>query len=197
MLSFDVSPSENLVDCNRLGGPIECLKCTPGKLRRGVCNVNEVCWVAGAMLLLSNTWFKRMRETWWLNSELHEMELTSMLLMLDGMLLLLVKSDVACNWEFRLKAGSSELTLILVLLMLFGILKVAWYCLSLLVMLVKELVAGNVWDWVENSELNQFTLNSHNCSEDGTCVEVFSELLYSSRLPFVEAPHWFFLILAA
>ena len=74
------------------------------------------------------------------------MELTSMLLMLDGMLLLLVKSDVACNWEFRLKAGSSELTLILVLLMLFGILKVAWYCLSLLVMLVKELVAGNVWD---------------------------------------------------
>ena len=74
------------------------------------------------------------------------MELTSMLLMLDGMLLLLVKSDVACNWGFRLKTESSELTLILVLMTQFSITEDTWYCLSPLVMLVKELVAGNVWD---------------------------------------------------
>ena len=146
MLSFDVSPSENLVNCNRLGDPIERLNLTGGNLRRGVCNVNEVCWVAGAMLLLSNTWFKRLRETWWLNSELHQMELTSMLLMLDGMLLLLVKSDVICDWEFWLKTESSELTLTLVLMMLFSITKVTWHYLPPLVMLVKELVACNVWD---------------------------------------------------
>ena len=60
--------------------------------------------------------------------------------------MLLVKSDVACNWEFRLKAESSELTLILVLMMLFSITEVTWYCLPPLVMLIKELVAGNVWD---------------------------------------------------
>lgn len=66
-----------------------------------------------------------------------------MLLMFDGMLLLLVKSDVACNWQFPLRAGSSELTLILVVI---GITKVTWYCPSPLVMLVKELVSGNVWD---------------------------------------------------
>ena len=69
-----------------------------------------------------------------------------MLLLLDGMLLLLIKSDAICNWEFRLKPGSSALTLILVLIMLFGITKVTWHCLPPLVMLVKELVAGNVWD---------------------------------------------------
>ena len=38
-----------------------------------------------------------------------------MLLMLDGMLLLLVKSNVVCNCEFWLKAGSGELTLRLLL----------------------------------------------------------------------------------
>ena len=43
MLSFDVSPSENLVNCNRLADPIERLNLTGGNLRRGVCNVNEVC----------------------------------------------------------------------------------------------------------------------------------------------------------
>ena len=35
MLSFDVSPSENPVNSNRLGDPIECLKPTGGNLRRG------------------------------------------------------------------------------------------------------------------------------------------------------------------
>ena len=35
MLSFDVSPSENLVNCNRLGDPIERLNLTGGNLRRG------------------------------------------------------------------------------------------------------------------------------------------------------------------
>ena len=74
------------------------------------------------------------------------MELTLMLLMLDGMLLLLVKSDVICDWEFWLKAESSELTLTLVLMMLFSITEVTWHCLPPLVMLVKELVASNVWD---------------------------------------------------
>ena len=77
-----------------------------------------------------------------------------MLVMLDDMPLLLVNRYVVCNWEFRLKAGCSELTLILVLMMLFGITKVTWYCLSPLVTLVKELVAGSVWDCLENSELN-------------------------------------------
>ena len=43
MLSFDVSPSENLVNCNRFGDPIERPNLTGGNLRRGVCNVNEVC----------------------------------------------------------------------------------------------------------------------------------------------------------
>ena len=47
-----------------------------------------------------------------------------MLLMLDGMLLLLVKSDIVCNREFWLKAESGELTLILLLMMLFGITEV-------------------------------------------------------------------------
>ena len=50
-----------------------------------------------------------------MNSEMHELELTSMLLMLDGMLLPLVTSDVVCNWKFWLKTGSGELTLTLVL----------------------------------------------------------------------------------
>ena len=59
-----------------------------------------------------------------MNSELHDLELTSMLLMLDGMLLLLVKSDIVCNWEFWLKAESGELALILLLMMLFGITEV-------------------------------------------------------------------------
>ena len=67
-----------------------------------------------------------------------------MLLMLDGMLLLLVTSDIVCNWEFWLKTGSGELTLVLT--MLFGITEVARYGLPPLVMLVKELVASNVWD---------------------------------------------------
>ena len=140
------------------------------------------------MLLLSGTWLKRLRETWWLNSEMHELELTSMLLMLDGMLLRLVISDVVCNWKFWLKTRSGELTLTLVLTMLFGITEVIWYCLSPLVMLVKELVASNVWDWLGNSKLNRFTLNSRNCSDGGTCAGVFSEFLYSFRLPFAEAP---------
>ena len=77
---------------------------------------------------------------------MHELELISMLLMLDGVLLLLVTSDVVCNWEFWLKTGSGELTFALVLTMLFSITEVTWYCLSPLVMLVKELVARNVWD---------------------------------------------------
>ena len=55
MLSFNVSSSENLLDCNRLGDRIECLKRTGDNLRREVCNVNKVCWVVGAMLLLSGT----------------------------------------------------------------------------------------------------------------------------------------------
>ena len=73
-------------------------------------------------------------------------------------------------------------------MMLFGITKVTWYCLSPLVTLVKEMVAGSVWDCLENSELNRFTRNFRNCSDDGTRAAVFSELLYSSRLPFVESP---------
>ena len=47
-----------------------------------------------------------------------------MLLMLDGIPLLLVKSDVVCNWKFWLKAGSRTFTLILVLMVLFGIMGV-------------------------------------------------------------------------
>ena len=137
-------------------------------------------------------YYQRLRETWCLNSELHELELTSMLLMLNGIPLLLVKSDVVCNWKFWPKAGSRTFTLILVLMVLFGIMGVTWYCLSPLLMLVKELVSGNVWGWLENSESNRFTLNSRNCSDDGTCVSVLLKLLYSSRLPLVESPRWFF-----
>ena len=75
---------------------------------------------------------------------MHELKLTTMLLMLDGILLLLVKSDVVCDWKFWLKTGSGELTLVLA--MLFFIAEVTWYGLPPLVMLVKELVASNVWD---------------------------------------------------